>query len=187
MPSFKIATKEVRDLLQLLMQAHECYTPHLESEIKIDLVFAFCDRDDENNPLNYALTKNGVRALGIARKVSPKDRAKGMGDAEIALDADWWKEASEKEQAALLDHELYHIIVQTNKAGDPIVDDFGRPKLRMRKHDFEFGWFKVIAERHGRHSAEQQQAKAMFDSAGQYFWPTIAKSIGWAPAGGESA
>lgn len=179
MPTFKIATKDVRDLLQSLMQANECYTPHLESEIKIDLVFAFCDRDDEKTPLNCALTKGGVRCLGIARKVSPKDRAKGMGDAEIALDADWWEEAEEKEKAALLDHELYHIIVQTNKAGDPIVDDFGRPKLRMRKHDFEFGFFKAIAERHGRHSQEQILTRYMMEDAGQLLLPQMfVKAIG---------
>lgn len=52
-------------------------------------------------------------------------------------------------------------------------DDLGRPKLKMRKHDVEIGWFKIIAERHGAHSIERQQAKIIFDTMGQSFWPGL--------------
>lgn len=99
----------------------------------------------------------------------------GRGDAEISLDGDWWRTASEEERRALLDHELHHIAPELNQNSQPITDDIGRPKIHMRKHDFQFGWFTIIAERHGLASAECIQAKGMMDAAGQYYWPGISK------------
>lgn len=174
MPTFQRCPKEVTDMANGLLVEYESHAPLLDAHAKIDLVFAFCDRDDGGNPTNNALTKNGIKALGITRKMPLKDRALGRGDAEIALDGDWWKEASEKEQKALLDHELHHLSVKIDKRGI-VRDDLNRPIIQLRKHDYEFGWFKIIAERHGQHSQERIYAAAMMDAAGQYFWPDLVK------------
>lgn len=152
-----------------LIAAYEPHWPIRDRKVKIDFVFAFADRDETTGePTNNALTKGGVRALGITRKISLKDRAKGMGDCEITLDADHWTEvADEGQQRAILDHELYHIVVSADN------DDLGRPKIKLRKHDFEFGWFANIAIRHGVASCERIQAKRILDAAGQAFWPEL--------------
>jgi len=152
----------------------DSHNPLLDARVKIDFVFAYADRDEKTGaPINDALTKNGCKALGVCRKIPLKDRALGRGDAEISIDGDWWKEdASPEEQAALLDHELHHIEVKIDNRG-PVRDYLGRPVLRLRKHDHEFGWFTVIAARHGPNSQERIQAKAIMDMHGQFYWPDL--------------
>lgn len=177
MPTFERCDKSVEELAKDLIRKFETHHPLEAAEVKIDFVFARGDVDDAGNQTNHALTKNGVRALGIARKIPLKDRALGRGDAEIALDADYWVDALEAEQAALLDHELHHIAVKSDKAGNIQYDDLGRPQIKMRKHDVEVGWFKVIAERHGAHSIERKQAKQLMDVDGQFFWPEFATTV----------
>lgn len=152
------------------MQEFESHHALTGVGIKIDYVFAFPDYDEATGePTNNAINKGGIKALGVARKLNLKDRTKGLGDAEILLDGDWWEDATEKERRALLDHELHHLVA-TSK-----VDDLGRPKLKLRKHDFEVGWFHIIAQRHGVHSQEQKQAGFIMESAGQFYWPAIAQ------------
>lgn len=154
---------------------YETHKPVLDARVKIDFVFAYADLDDDGNPTNDAIRRNGVKALGMTRKMASKDRAMGRGDAEITLDHDWWDKASEAERTALLDHELNHIQVKINQHGVISRDDLGRPQLIMRKHDVDIGWFKIVAERNGEASLERIQARAIMDASGQYFWPEIVK------------
>lgn len=171
MPSYKKATHECREMVQSILAEFETHRPTVDAGVKLDLLFAFPDFDETTGePINDALKKNGVKALGITRIVNLKDRTKGLGDAEICLDGYWWERADESEQRALLDHELHHI-VPTKK-----VDDLGRPKLKLRKHDVEFGWFATIAQRHGVHSQERKQAASMVEVYGQFFFPEIIRS-----------
>lgn len=138
------------------------------ADVRIDYVFAFGDRDEVTGELKSdALKLHGVRALSIAKKVSLKDRALGHGDAEISIDHDWWAEAEDEQREALLDHELFHLV----KTGEN--DDLGRPVLKIRPHDYQFGWFKVVAQRRGAMSLECIAAKQIMEESGQYFWPEL--------------
>lgn len=169
MPTFKRCDESVSEMAQNLISSFKTHKHLLDYEVKIDFVFAYGDRDEvTTEKKNDALTKNGVKALGICRKLPLKDRAMGRADAEISIDGDWWETATDDDRRALLDHELHHIAVKSSDR-----DDLGRPKLGMRPHDFEFGWFKVIAQRHGMASQEQKQARRMMDEGGQFFWPDI--------------
>jgi hypothetical protein len=47
-----------------------------------------------------------------------------------------------------------------------LSDDIGRPKLGIRLHDHQVGWFDSIVERHGIHAIEGKQAATFF--AGEY-------------------
>ena len=164
--TYERAPKEVDRLAKELIEEHKEHEMLKDYKVKIDFVFAY-----SSEAFIPALKHNGVKALGIARRLGLKDRAMGRGDAEIAIDGDWWKEATDLERRALLDHELYHLDVNTS--GVNFKDDLGRPKLYLRPHDYEFGFFKHIARRYGLASQERQQAKKMFDEAGQAFWPDV--------------
>lgn len=185
MPTYERADKSVERLAKELIEQYETHKPMKVVEPKVDYVFAYGDVDDEGRQLNDALTKNGLKALGITKIIALKERALGRGDVEVALDGDWWKSATDEQQAALLDHELHHICIKCDKAGNVQYDDLGRPKIKLRKHDVEVGWFKVVAERHGAASQERIQAKAIMDFSGQYFWPGIAPTVE-ITSGGES-
>lgn len=178
MPTFERCDKSVEHVALSLLGKYEDHAPLLAVEVKIDFVFAYADTDEKTGrPLNEALTKNGIRALGVTRILPLKDRVMGRGDAEIALDGDHWKVISAEEQTALLDHELHHLSLKTDKHGNVKYDDINRPQLQLRKHDVEVGWFSVIAQRHGAFSVEQKQAKAIMDNKGQFYWPDVAPTV----------
>lgn len=168
MPTFRKDDGPLAEMAAEILTEFETHKPILEAEVRVDYLFAFGDVNENGETVGDALKKNGVKALGICRKLGLKDRAKGLGDAEICIDGDWWDHASPEEQRALLDHELHHIAVNGEKR-----DDLGRPVLKLRKHDFDVGWFAIIAQRHGVHSVERQQAKIAMNTMGQYFWPEM--------------
>jgi hypothetical protein len=164
MSTFKRCDESVEKMAKNVIK--ECNTA-LE-KVRIDFVFAFGDRDEITCELTSdALKLHGVRALGITKKVSLKERALGRADAEISIDGDWWDKANDGERQALLDHELFHLV----PTGE--MDDLGRPLLKLRPHDYEFGWFKAVAQRRGASSLECIAAKRMMDDSGQYFWPEL--------------
>jgi hypothetical protein len=135
-------------------------------EARIDYIFAHNDTGD-------AVAHRGYPALAVVRIVNLKDRTKGMGDAEITIDAAKYLMMTEAQQDALLDHELHHLIVMRDDEGLAKTDDIGRPRFRMRKHDWDFGWFNVIAERHGLNSPEVTQAKLIWDHSHQALFPFL--------------
>lgn len=172
--TYQRCPKPVEELKNELLCKYPEHKPLLDARVTVDLVFAYGTRDEKTGALTkFAMVRGGVRALGIARKISLKQRALGRGDAEIALDADWWDEATEPQRAALLDHELHHIGVSLTKMLQIKRDDLGRPKLYLRPHDYDFGWFAIIAKRHGAAAGEVEQAKRIADEHGQYFWPNL--------------
>jgi len=173
MSTYQKAPAEVKEMAEAILNEFPTYKDILEAKVKIDFLFAYADVNEKGEKGGHALTKHGIRALGITRKLGIKDRVMGRGDAEVAIDADWWEEATPLKRRALLDHELHHIEVKLDEAGVVIRDDLKRPKLKLRKHDVEVGWFALVAGRHGSNSIEIEQAKRVMDSYGQLFWPEI--------------
>ena len=173
MSTYQKCPSEVRELAEEIMNEHRTYKDVVEAKVKIDFLFAYAEVGEDGISKGHALTKHGIRALGITRKLGIKDRVMGRGDAEVALDGDWWAEATPLRRKALLDHELHHIEVRTDEEGVVLRDDLKRPKLKLRKHDVEVGWFAEVAGRNGSASLELEQAKAVWDSYGQLFWPAL--------------
>jgi hypothetical protein len=78
----------------------------------------------------------------------------------MMLDGERMDAWTSKRLQAVIDHELRHLMLATNKrTGEIQRDDEGRPKLRLRPHDFEFGWFARTAELYGEESYEVSQAR----------------------------
>ncbi len=150
------------------------------AEVKFDLMFV--SRSDDDEGTKPVLTLHGVPCLAIVRIVPLKERAKGCGDAEILIDRDRYNDSAPEQQDALLDHELQHLEVQRGEDNSIKTDDQHRPKLKMRPHDYDFGWFECIARRHGKDSIEVQQARLMFDQHGHSLFPFAA----WAESTSET-
>jgi len=177
MPTYQKADSSIAMLAIKLMKQFDDHEPLDAAKVKIDYVFAFGDVNEAGETVGDAITKNGFRAFGVTKVMPLKDRAMGRGDVEIMLDGDNWRTSNADEQAALLDHELHHISVKADRAGNIQFDDLGRPLIKLRKHDIEVGWFSLIASRHGTASIERQQAKSIMDGKGQFYWPGIAPTI----------
>ena len=150
----------------------EKFHPELKvAEVTFDLLFVARSDDDEG--AKPVLTLHGVPCLAVARIVPAKERAKDCADAEILIDRERFNDATPAQQDALLDHELQHFTVQTDQDGGIATDDQHRPKLKLRPHDVDLGWFEAVARRHGAASIEQQQARKLFDDFGQSFFPFL--------------
>lgn len=162
MKTYDQAPQKVHDRVNALIKR---YHPDLEKVgLRVDLLMASTDNEDA-----HAVTLNGYPCIAVVKILGPKERAMERGDAEIVIDRDAYEGMDDEERDALLDHELYHLEITLDKYGKPKVDDHQRPKLKMRKHDRQFGWFDEIARRHGEYSIEISQAKAFVDEAGQLY------------------
>jgi hypothetical protein len=151
MRKFEKAPADANRNCQRLVRANH---PDLEATgAKVDIWFVRADPELPETPLKL----HGYRCYAVVKVNSPKLRAQGHGDAEITVDGDAWDEMDTKSRAALLDHELEHLAVRCDKEGEPTFDKYGRPRLWMRLHDHQFGWFDAIARRHGEASLELQQ------------------------------
>jgi len=171
MPStYQQAGDEVREMAKsLVLQYHNELA---EFDVKIDYVFAFGEIDEETNEkLAPAIKHNGWPAAGLASRTKLKDRVKGMGDCEILLDGDEWPKMTYAQQLALLDHELEHFEIKRDKFGNVEKDDIDRPKITMREHDRQHGWFDNIARRHGINSMEVSQFRKIITEAGADYVP----------------
>ncbi len=144
------------------------YHPDLRvGEVTFDLLFVSTDGEGP------ALSHGGYAAYAVVRVISSKDRAAGRADAEIVIDRDKYHGMTPERRDALIDHELEHVMVMKTKDGDFDTDDQHRPKLKLRKHDYQFGWFESIARRHRDNSIEVAQAESMWDACAQTLFPFV--------------
>lgn len=149
-----------------------------EVGVRIDALWQHPDFDTYGKPIpGTGLKHRGYPAQAVIKITNLKDRVKGMGDAELLIASHTWKDLSEGERIALIDHELQHLEPVIGKHHEQEKDDAGRPKLTTRSHDIEFGWFNEIARRHGVSSLEVKGALALARSElGQLYLPGIVES-----------
>lgn len=153
-------TERVAHLLRL-------FHPELvKAGVRIDLLSVASDKDGP------ALKLHGYACAAVVRATNVKERTKGAGDVEITFDEAAYLGMSDAEKDSLCDHEIEHIELKIDKkTGLVKLDCRGRPKIGMKKHSVQIGWFSVIAERHGEASGEIQQARQIFAIDEQTFFP----------------
>jgi hypothetical protein len=150
--TYKICPPAVPAMGKKIIKQH--YPGLAEAEVTILYLFAHAPKGEDGEPLGPALKHHGWPALAIV-KVNPlKDRVAGLPDVTIQIDGDKWLDLPEPEQAALIDHELMHLEVRRGEGNEILSDDIGRPKLKIRPHDFEVCGFDEIVKRHGYHAPE---------------------------------
>ena len=144
-----------------------------KAKLKIDGLFIFnIDKNGESQP--GPLKLHGYLCYATVKITSYKDRVKGLGDAEIVIDAEVWDRIDEPTKKAIIDHELTHLLSIWD-AGALVTDDAGRPKLQLKLHDYHFGGFESIAKRHGASSIEVQTMQSIRKQYGPLFDLTDAK------------
>jgi hypothetical protein len=148
---YSIANEEVNLTIQKVMKEN-----HGDLHNAGVTITALIARSEEGP----ALKVGGKEALGCIRVTKLTERTLGLGDALMILDGESMIAWSSKRLQAVIDHELRHLMLAKNKkTGQIQLDDEGRPKLRIRPHDFEFGWFARTAELYGEESYEVSQAR----------------------------
>lgn len=154
------ADERFHKILDVLEQHHRSLK---EAGLTLTVLIASGPRDANGDVCGPALTSNGYPAMATIKATSLKERAVvGTADALLTLDGDRIDELSEAQFTALIDHELYHLSLVTDKDGAIVRDDLGRPKLKMRKHDIVVGGFSYIVEKHKQNALEAMQVEAAY-------------------------
>jgi hypothetical protein len=148
---YSIANEEVNLTIQKVMKEN-----HGDLHNAGVTITALIARSEEGP----AIKVRGSEAAGSIRITKLAERTLGLGDALMTLDGERMDAWTSKRLQAVIDHELRHLMLAKNKrTGEIQLDDEGRPKLRIRPHDFEFGWFARTAELYGEESYEVSQAR----------------------------
>lgn len=140
----------------------------VEQIVTVDLVFAFSSSNEE-----HPLTEKGLPVNGKIKITTLLARSKGESDVELMLDGDLWRQLEPEERAAVIDSFLHGLEIQTKMEADPVSgdlvdtikrDDRGRPKLKIKPHDFIIRGYHDVAERHGNALPAVQQLRAIFQT-----------------------
>jgi hypothetical protein len=81
----------------------------------------------------------------------------------ITLDAFFWREASDADACALVEHELYHCAQVLDEFGAPAFTKDGQPKLGIRGHDVEE--FVGVVRRYGVGDPDSSLARLVIAAA----------------------
>lgn len=140
---------------QVAARAEDYYPDLTAAEVRFDVLLAYGTRK-EGQIVTPAIRHHGYPALAVIRVLGTKDRAAGRADVELTIDGDHWIHMGEARRFALIDHELHHLALvwEDEERRVPKPDDNGRPRLKLRKHDFEIGGFHDIAKRHKAEAPE---------------------------------
>lgn len=127
----------------------------VELEVRITVLFANAPVDEKTGEVKgHALRHHGWPAQAVIKVNSHKDRVAGKADADLSLDEENWQRLTDRQREALLHHELLHLEVKSDDEGHAQTDDCGRPKLKIRPHDWEVGGFHQVAENYREDSPE---------------------------------
>jgi len=135
------------------------------------------------------LRLRGVPAAAVVELVPAKNRLDGMADARITFDSIEWSGLREDIRRSIVDHELTHLVPvvkarteEVSVPGEPgkytkvkrydvATDDAGRPKLKIRAHDWELGGFKEVIERHGEAAYDRRAFRSVVERFKQVLMP----------------
>lgn len=158
---------EVGDLIAKLMKTE--YRALAEAGVTVEVFMARNDTGD-------AVTLHGWPCQAVIKINNLENRTAGLADARMIVDANRWERKSAGERRGLVAHELHHLDLIRHKQGQVKKDDMDRPRLRMRKHDWELGGFDTIAERYEADAPEVQVAARIWKRLDQMEidWTTAA-------------
>lgn len=172
MSTYAKADKDVHEqVVEVMRLYHDELT---KQKVRVGVVMAYGPVDKDGGKTGPAIKDRGWPCLARIKINSLADRVEGKPDATLTLDddGDRWGSMSAAEQNALIDHELEHLVLVEDKEmpGHWKRDDLGRPKLKIRPHDWEFNGFASVARRHEEASQEVIQAAVLRDMFGQLLW-----------------
>ena len=154
-----------KDVLDFVAEVMKKFHDDLhKAGIKVEMLMAFPPVDKDGEVTGPALKHDGHPCAALASIKNLKERVATGFDTRIELDNDIWAESDDETRAAIIDHEMCHWQLCLNDKGIVKTDEADRPKITKIEHDYQFGWFAVVARRHGQYSIEVQQAQRLLKS-----------------------
>jgi hypothetical protein len=173
MPILTKADKDIVDVVTRMVAKY--HQPLRDAGVTFAVQVARPKTDEDGEPTEIALKANGYPCAAKVRVIPYRDRVNGLPDAEITIDGDEWDTLTDRQRDALVDHEVEHLelVTQVDARGVEIVkrDDCERPRLKLRLHDHQHGWFDSVVRRHGESSPEWRSWEAFEDRRQQLWLP----------------
>lgn len=169
MSTYELADPTIHKLVIGLRNKH--HKDLTDEKVTIAVLMVHAPRDQEGEPKGYAITDSGYPVFSKLAITSRKDRALGLADVQLQLDADRWEKLHDRTKLATIDHELEKIELVRDDEGAVKTDDQTRPRTKIKRYDVRVGWFHAVATRHGEYSLEIIQAREIVNGEGQLFFP----------------
>jgi Putative phage metallopeptidase len=145
------------DLVEVLDQALNYHQELRDADVRV-LTLRARAFDALEQP-EAAIKLAGCPCLAKIRVYNHKMRVLTGFDAEVVVDGHRWDELTPEQRVALLDHELTHLRVMNDEAGEVKLDDLGRPRLRTMPDDFMLTGFYDVIRRHGESANEARSVQ----------------------------
>lgn len=145
------------DVQQIWADVLEEFEPDLHSaSLTADLLYAESDND------NPAIRVHGDPAEACIKVNGLDQRVRGLADVLVKIDKTNWDLLDEEERRALLWHEAHHVELKRDKQTNAVMlDDHGRPKVKLRRHDATLGLFRCVLDKFADKSPEHRQIEEM--------------------------
>lgn len=169
--TFAPAADDIVDQINAIWAERFPETRNIDPCPSLAVLMAVSDKDHKP-----ALKHHGWPAAAIISIVPPEQRADGCADLRLKIDQAKWFRMTERQQEALIAHELLHVQVElegSQSVNPPIVktDDYGRPKVKLRPHDWEVGGFTAIVDWYGDDAIEKQIVTSINERLSQMVLP----------------
>ena len=159
--TYEAAKNDVTDIAAEVM---ENSFPELDRvRLRVGCLFA-------HNPDAPALKIAGHPVTDRVRIVSLKDRAAGLPDVQVIIDASWWDEQDADARRRMFWRAFKHLklVPASDKEVDAgrhlhgyKIDDLGRPKLKFRPCDYMTSGFYGSVELFGEQSPEVAELRVI--------------------------
>lgn len=148
--TYQECDSDVYDLIDDVMSK---YHPDLKQQ-QVTVHPLYVSNEDAGGMQSVALKTRGHAVAAQIKITSLEQRVRGIADAQLTIDTMAWCGLNANAKRALIDHELQHLEVKRDKDSVVQIDDHGRPKLKIRYHDYELSGFLSVVERHGEAALE---------------------------------
>lgn len=142
--------------------ANEMLAKYHPEIVNCKIAYLWCSKD---------MKSGGKIALAQVQKVGPRVKALLEYDFIITISSPIWKTLSDEARYGILDHELYHIFVDEDSAGEP--------KYQLLKHDVEE--FTNVVLNHGILFENMRQLKQAINQQNEQSKKTLKKAPKEAP------
>lgn len=165
--TYERANADTIGLLKTVMQKSHAELVDLKVRVVVLMVRPETVIDQETKqerPKGPAIKEHGHSAAARIKLGKAQDRLLAKYDALIEIDDLIWEMLSKDQRQALLDHELTHLGIRTNKDG-VICNDDGTPKLETVPDDYMLTGFFSVIERHREHALEARSLRVVCENS----------------------
>jgi len=159
--AFSDGTRADYAMLNQVMARYHHELVDAQSRVSLNFVKAF-DKDDEPTP---ALKHAGHYCEAYVKLISRRRKLRDPHEAEIDIDGHMWEEKNDQQREALLDHELSHIKVVTDRHGIPKRDEDERVQLKLVPDDIFITGFLSVIRHYGQNAGEYQSISSAMQAA----------------------